>query len=61
VEFDLLQDTCQDIHTKPWATPKDQIAMDCHFRILRAHEEIDQLNIEIHHFVTFIHDEDRFL
>src|SRR5438477_12089078 len=60
-EFDLLQDTCQDICTKPWATPEGRMAMDCHFKILRAHEEIDRLNIEIRRFVTFIHDEDRFL
>jgi len=60
-EFDLLRDTRQDIRTKPWATPESRMAMDCHFKILRAHEEIDRLNIEIRRFVTFISDEDRFL
>jgi hypothetical protein len=35
--------------------------MDSYFKILRAREEIQQLNIEIKHVVTWIDDEDRFL
>jgi hypothetical protein len=60
-EFDLLRDTRQDIRTKPWATPEGRFAMDSHFKMLRAHEEINRLNIEIRRFVTFLRDEDRFL
>ena len=60
-EFDLLRDTRQDIRTKPWATPEGRFAMDSHFKMLRAHEEIDRLNIEIRRFVTFLRDEDHFL
>jgi hypothetical protein len=60
-EFDLLRDTRQDIRTKPWATPEGQFAMDSHFKMLRAHKEINRLNIEIHCFITFLCDEDCFL
>lgn len=60
-EFDLLRDTRQDIRTKTWATPAGRFAMDLHFKMLRAREEIDQLNVEIRRFHTFIQDEDRFL
>jgi hypothetical protein len=60
-EFDLLRDTRQDIRTKTWATPTGRFAMDLHFKMLRAREEIDRLNIEVRRFLTFIQDEDRFL
>ena len=60
-EFDLLQDTRQDVCTKPWAMPAGRFAMDLHFEILRAHEEIEQLNIEIRRLVTFICDKQLFL
>jgi hypothetical protein len=53
-EFDFLRETRQDIRSKPWATPAGRFAMDLHFKILRAHEEIDRLDIEIRRFVTFI-------
>ncbi|KAF8177174.1 hypothetical protein K438DRAFT_1978816 [Mycena galopus ATCC 62051] len=35
--------------------------MDWYFKILRTHEEIKRLNIEIHRVVTWIRDERRFL
>jgi glutamate mutase epsilon subunit len=35
--------------------------MDQHFKLLRADEEIQRLNVEIRRFVTYIHDEDEFL
>jgi hypothetical protein len=35
--------------------------MDLHFKILRAHEDIDRLNIKIRRLVTFIRDEQPFL
>jgi hypothetical protein len=35
--------------------------MDLHLKIEQAHEEITQLNVEICHVATYIHDEDHFL
>jgi hypothetical protein len=60
-EFDLLRDTRQDIRVKPWATPAGRFTMDLHFKMLRAAEEIDRLNIKICRFVTFIQNENHFL
>ncbi|EGO03093.1 hypothetical protein SERLA73DRAFT_47865 [Serpula lacrymans var. lacrymans S7.3] len=46
-DFDLLWDAWQDITSKPWATPAGRLAMDQYFKICRASEEIDRLNVEI--------------
>lgn len=35
--------------------------MDSYFKLLRAEEEIQRLNVEIRRFVTFIHDENHYL
>ena len=35
--------------------------MDQHFQIIRAEEEILRLNIEIHHVITHLRDEEHFL
>ena len=53
-----LHDAHQDIHSQPWATPAGHQAMDGYFKLLCAEEEITQLNIEIHWFLTFMHNED---
>ncbi|KAJ7809272.1 hypothetical protein B0H14DRAFT_2867397 [Mycena olivaceomarginata] len=60
-EFDLLREGREDIRTEPWALPAGCAAMDQHFKILRADEEIAQLNIEIPHLVTFMANEEDFL
>ncbi|KAJ6505360.1 hypothetical protein C8R45DRAFT_1051065 [Mycena sanguinolenta] len=60
-DFDLLRDARQDIRQEPWALPAGRAAMEQHFKILRAKEEIERLNIEIRHFVTYIGDEEAFL
>jgi len=46
-DFDLLRDARQDISDRPWATLAGRLAMDLHFKIERAHEEITRLNVEI--------------
>ena len=56
--FDLLCDAQQDIRSQPWATPAAHQAMDGYFKLLRAEEEIVQLNVEICQFLTFMHDKD---
>ena len=60
-DFDLLQDTRQDIHNRPWATPAARLAMDQAFKLHRAKEEIKQLDIEIRRFATYMRDEDAYL
>jgi hypothetical protein len=60
-EFDLLRDSRQDIRERPWSRPACRVAMDQHFKILRAHEEILRLNIEIPRVITYMRDEEAFL
>lgn len=60
-DFDLLRDARQDISQRPWATPAARLAMDLHFKICRAKEEIQRLNIEIPRVATYIRDEDLYL
>ncbi|SJL17575.1 uncharacterized protein ARMOST_21127 [Armillaria ostoyae] len=44
-----------------WATPAGQATMDQYFKIKRAEEEINRLNIEIPCLLTYMADEDRYL
>ncbi|KAJ7467356.1 hypothetical protein B0H11DRAFT_2306441 [Mycena galericulata] len=60
-DFDLLREGREDIWEKPWARPAGHMAMDQHFKLLRADEEIVRLDIEIPRFVTYIADEEAFL
>lgn len=60
-EFDLLRDARQDVRDKPWATAAGRYAMDRHFKIARAKEELQRLDVEIKRLWTFIHDESAFL
>jgi hypothetical protein len=60
-DFDLLRDTRQDIRTRPWATPAARLAMDSYFKVLRAAEEVERLNIEIPRLTTFMRDEQAYL
>lgn len=60
-DFDLLRDARQDISQRIWATPAGRLAMDLHFKICRAKEEISRLNIEIRRVATYLRDEDRYL
>ncbi|KAJ6521652.1 hypothetical protein DFH09DRAFT_1251094 [Mycena vulgaris] len=60
-DFDLLREARQDIRQQPWALPAGRAAMDQHFKLLRADEEIQRLNVEIRRFVTYMRDEEEFL
>ncbi|KAJ6614479.1 hypothetical protein B0H10DRAFT_2221215 [Mycena sp. CBHHK59/15] len=60
-DFDLLREGREDIRKEPWALPSGRVAMDQHFKLLRADEEIQRLNLEIPRFVTHMVDEDAFL
>lgn len=60
-DFDLLRDTREDIRLRPWAKPAARLTMDSFFKIERAREEIERLNIEIRRVITHMRDEDKFL
>ncbi|KAI0052976.1 hypothetical protein FA95DRAFT_1601333 [Auriscalpium vulgare] len=60
-DFDLLRDARQDVSKQMWATPVGRVALDQHFTILRAAEEIVRLNVEIPRVVTYIRDEGAYL
>ncbi|KAF9231943.1 hypothetical protein BU15DRAFT_81804 [Melanogaster broomeanus] len=60
-DFDLLRDTHQDVSQNPWATPAARYAMDLHYKMVRAEEEIQRLNIEAWRLLTYVIDEERYL
>ncbi|KAF9242899.1 hypothetical protein BU15DRAFT_86696 [Melanogaster broomeanus] len=60
-DFDLLRDTRQDVSQRPWATPAARYAMDLHYKMVRAEEEIQRLNIEAWRLLTYVIDEERYL
>ncbi|KAJ7817185.1 hypothetical protein B0H14DRAFT_3474817 [Mycena olivaceomarginata] len=61
VEFDLLHEGREDIRTEPWTLPAGHTAMDQHFKIRRADEEIERLNVEMCRLMTYMGDERDFL
>ncbi|KAK7013207.1 hypothetical protein R3P38DRAFT_2546483 [Favolaschia claudopus] len=59
--FDILRDPEANAIIRPWATPAARQMMDTYFKIERAKEEIERLNVEIRRLVTYIKDEREFL
>lgn len=60
-DFDLMREGREDIRSEPWALPSGRVAMDQHYKLLRANEEIARLDLEIPRLVTYICDEEAFL
>jgi hypothetical protein len=60
-DFDLLRDTHMDVSRQPWSSAAARRAMDLYFKMCRAREEIECLNIEVQCLVTYIHNEERYL
>ncbi|KAI6156953.1 hypothetical protein BKA82DRAFT_4325550 [Pisolithus tinctorius] len=60
-EFDLLRDARQDVSQQPWATPAGHSAMDHYFKLLRAREEIERLEVEARRLLMYLRDKERFL
>ncbi|KAJ7120518.1 hypothetical protein C8R43DRAFT_959950 [Mycena crocata] len=60
-DFDILQDTRAELRSRPWTRPAYRMAMDRYFKILRAREEIQRLDVEIPRVITWIWDENRVL
>lgn len=57
-ELELLKDARTDIRGRPWADPAMRTFMDQYFRLQRAKEEIERLNVEIRRLRTWIRDEE---
>jgi len=60
-DFDLLRDCREDVRERVWAKPAARLAMDQYFKIERAREEIQRLNVEIKRMITHMRDEEAFL
>ncbi|KAG2126906.1 hypothetical protein DEU56DRAFT_958995 [Suillus clintonianus] len=60
-DFDLLRDTRADVSRHPWSLAAARSAMDLHFKMCRAREEIERLDTEVRRLVTYIRDEERYL
>jgi hypothetical protein len=60
-DFDLLRDSRQDVRDRPWSKPAFRVMIDKYFKLERAREEIQRLNIEIPRVITYIRDEGAFL
>lgn len=60
-DFDLLRDTRMDVSQQPWSSATARRAMDLYFKMCRAREEIERLDIEVRRLVTYIRDEERYL
>ncbi|KAJ6518121.1 hypothetical protein C8R47DRAFT_1205193 [Mycena vitilis] len=60
-DFDLLREGRRDIRGEKWAQQSGRAAMDQHYKLLRADEEIERLNVEIRRLVTYMRDEEAFL
>ncbi|KAG1781348.1 hypothetical protein EV702DRAFT_927099, partial [Suillus placidus] len=60
-DFDLLCNAWADVSQTPWSSPAVRNAMDLHFKMCQAQEEISRLDVEVRHLVTYIRDEDNYL
>ncbi|KAJ7058312.1 hypothetical protein C8F01DRAFT_1085496 [Mycena amicta] len=58
-DFDLLRDDANSLADEKWATPTFRLLMDRYFKLQRAREEIQRLNIEIRRLITWIRDENQ--
>jgi hypothetical protein len=56
-EFDVLRHSRTDIHELDWAKPTHREALVKFYKLRRAHEEVEHLNIEVSRLQTAIHDE----
>lgn len=57
-QFDLLRDSWNEVLGKPWAQPAEREAATAYFKLARAREEINRVNVEARRLRTFIEDEE---
>ncbi|KAF8157616.1 hypothetical protein K438DRAFT_1986407 [Mycena galopus ATCC 62051] len=60
-EFNILRNPDTTSSIRAWATPAARQLLDSYYKLKRAREEIQRLNIEIRRFVTHMKDERTFL
>ncbi|KAG2087255.1 uncharacterized protein F5147DRAFT_588159 [Suillus discolor] len=60
-EFDLLKNSRHCILEKPWASKGNREVANNFFKIQRAHEEIQRLNVEVARLSAWVDDEDAHL
>ncbi|KAG0692671.1 hypothetical protein DFH29DRAFT_882163 [Suillus ampliporus] len=60
-EFELLKHSWQEVLTKPWVSKANREVAGKYFKIIRACEEINRLNIEIARLQKWVDDEDAHL
>jgi hypothetical protein len=58
-KFDLLKFSCTDILQKPWSVPANREVANKFFKVLRAHQEIHRLNIEVRRLDAWITHENQ--
>ncbi|KAG2100406.1 uncharacterized protein F5147DRAFT_747134 [Suillus discolor] len=56
-EFDVLRYSRTDMHELDWAKPTHREGSVKFFKLCRAYEEVEHLNIEVRRLRTAIHDE----
>ncbi|KAK1219024.1 hypothetical protein PQX77_018276 [Marasmius sp. AFHP31] len=56
-DFDLLKEIHLDLTNVPWAQPHNRECVQLYFRLKRAREEINRLNVEIRRLISFMIDE----
>ncbi|KAJ7358050.1 hypothetical protein DFH08DRAFT_911665 [Mycena albidolilacea] len=60
-EFDILRDPTGNTTIRAWADPAARQLLDSYYKLKRAKEEIQRLDIEIRRVVTYMKDEREFL
>ncbi|KAG1772867.1 hypothetical protein EV702DRAFT_976415, partial [Suillus placidus] len=58
-EFELLKYSHHNVMTKPWTVPENREMAVKFFKVLRSHEEIIRLNVEIGRLGAWIQFEDQ--
>ncbi|KAI0245897.1 hypothetical protein BJV78DRAFT_1086966, partial [Lactifluus subvellereus] len=57
-DFELLKYSRNDIMRKPWTIPANREVANKYFKILRAREEINRLNVEVRRLDAWVQHED---
>lgn len=57
-EFSLLKYSRHDLLSKPWAVPDNREMAARYFKVVRSHEEIARLNVEIHRLDAWVEYDD---
>ena len=60
-DFDLLKYSRADIMQKPWSVPANREVANKYFKVVRAHEEIHRLNVEVRRLDAWVVHEDNML